>query len=148
MNNQKFIVSLIVCAVLCGGGGYYLGMKKNSLTASVGAEERGAGFAGNRQSGAGGARGLRAGGSFNGGEIVSIDAESMSVKSPDGSSKIIFYGVSTPIMMMASGTPQDLSVGKNVVVNGKANPDGSITAESIQLRPQGQNRPAGVPVSQ
>ena len=139
--NNKFIGGLVLCAIVFGGGGYYLGTKKMTGAVAVSSPDGRSAFTTNRQSGAGIQRTGRNGGGFSGGEIVSIDAESISVKSPDGGSKIVFYGGSTSITKMASGTIAELSPGQNIIVMGKANPDGSITAESISLRPQMQNRP-------
>src|SRR3989338_658824 len=146
MNNQKFIVGLVVSAIVFGGGGYYFGTKKASAATTSFAGANGA-YA-DRQGGAG-ARVARTGGGFSGGEVINIDTQSITVKTQDGSSKVVFYSPTTQISMMAAGTITDVSAGKNIMVTGNANPDGSITAESIQLRPEGfarQNN--GAPVVQ
>lgn len=126
---------MVLCAIAFGGGGYYFGTKKRQSAATVTNT-----MGGGRQGGQGGGRGSRMGGGFSGGEIISIDAESITVKGQDGSSKIVIYSPATPISKMASGTMSDLITGKSIMVNGKANPDGSITAETIQLRPEGISR--------
>jgi hypothetical protein len=72
---------------------------------------------------------------FAAGEIIAKDDKSVTIKLRDGGSKIIFFSGSTEITKFVAGNLEDLEVGKNIVVNGSTNPDGSITAQSIQLRP-------------
>jgi Domain of unknown function (DUF5666) len=137
MNNQKYIVALIFSILIAGGGGYYMGTKKSPLSVTAHTQSGDGTFTENRLRGQGRSR---TGGAFTGGEIVSIDAQSITVQSQDGGSVIVFYSANTPITKMASGTPRDLLLGKSIMINGKTNPDGSVTAESIQLRPEASSR--------
>lgn len=72
---------------------------------------------------------------FIAGEIISKDDKSLTIKSPNGGSKIILYSSATEISKMASGTIADLSIGQTLTVSGQANQDGSFTAQLIQIRP-------------
>ena len=69
------------------------------------------------------------------GQIISSDKNSITVKMSDGGSKIVFFSDSTRISKSESGTVKDLTNNAEVVVNGQTNPDGSIIAQSIQIRP-------------
>jgi hypothetical protein len=75
---------------------------------------------------------------FVNGEILSNGGKTMTVKINTGGSKIILLSDATEIGKMASGTAGDLIPGQNIMVNGKTNTDGSITASSVQIRPIGQ----------
>lgn len=114
-----------------GGIAFYGGMKYADAKAVSQRQQR---FG---QAGAnigGGFRG-QGGGGLVSGDIISKDAQSMTIKMRDGSSKIVFYSDTTEVSKFVAGMPADLTVGKTVTIIGKTNSDGSVTATSVQLRP-------------
>jgi hypothetical protein len=146
--NNKFVISLVLSILVAGGLGFYGGMiygKQQASQAGNGrlAEANGARgqgfFAGAAGAGPGGTAGRlgNGAGGFSNGEIVSKDATSATLKLADGGSKIVLFSSSTRIGKTTDGTMEDLTAGTNVMVNGTANQDGSITASNIQIRPAG-----------
>lgn len=142
---EKNILPIIILAIIVvGAGSFYGGLQYGRSKGSAGgglanlsAEQRQARFqqmAGGANSG--GQRATRNGGGLAMGEIISKDANSITVKLNDGGSKIAFIATSTQVMKFSAGSLDDLVVGENVSVNGTANQDGSLTAQSIQLRPK------------
>lgn len=150
---MKKTLTIIAVVLLAGVGSFYVGMKYQQSKSpaslvrgnfqdlrNLSDEERQQRL---QQLGAniGGFRGGREGDGFANGEIIAKDDKSITVKLRDGGSKIIFYSGSAEISKFTGGTAADLEIGKSVSVSGKTNSDGSITAESIQLRPQLQTQP-------
>jgi len=134
--NKQTITYIIIAIVIAGGGGFYGGMQydtnrnKNQLPSN---------FAESRRNQNGNSTGLIGGrqlgdGLING-EILSKDASSITVKLRDGGAKIILLSANTSISKSVDGSLDDLVVGENIMVTGSANADGSLTAESISLRP-------------
>lgn len=130
--NKKTKLWVIIGFVLVAIISFYIGSKSGSKAiVAIDQANQNQGVNGVRR---GGMRGGMGGG-FVGGSIVSIDATSMTVAMRDGSSKIVLFNTATPVMKMVAGTQSDLAVGKEVTITGTPNPDGSVTAESISLRP-------------
>lgn len=124
--------TLIVAAVV-GGAAFYGGMKYNQSAQAAGRAQLRGQFAG--QFGGRGGTGTGANGNFTAGDVIAKDAQSITLKTRDGSTHIVFYNGSTEVMKFAAGTANDVQVGQTVSVQGTANSDGSVTAMSIQVRP-------------
>ena len=91
-------------------------------------------------------QGGQQGGGMVSGEITAIDDQSITIKSSDGSTKIVIIADSTSYKKSIDASSGDLSVGENVNVVGSSNSDGSITAKNVVLgvvaEPIGQGRPS------
>jgi len=133
------LMLVLVGVVVIGGGSFFGGYQVGKSSGP-----------GGRQFGGLGQNGLRTdtgGNSFVTGEVISKDDTSVTVKLPSGGSQIVFVSDSTQITKSASGTMEDLTTGTQISASGSENTDGSISAKSIQIRPnvpadQGQTPPA------
>ncbi|MFA6306354.1 MAG: hypothetical protein WCV70_00855 [Patescibacteria group bacterium] len=136
---NKMLIGFIIAVVVVGAGSFYGGMQygKNQTSAQNNAarQQRFGQGAGPAQGGQFNRQGRVAGGGFVNGDIIAKDDKSVTVKSADGGSKIVFLSGATQIMKSVDGSLVDLEMGENVMITGSANSDGSLTAQSIQLRP-------------
>ena len=136
--NNKIVMAAVAALVVGGGLGFFGGVKyQQSKTQNLRTQftQRATGAGGNLAFGQaqGGRRGQNGSG-FVTGSILSKDEKSLTIKSMDGGSKIVYYSQSTQISKPAPVQVSDLNVGDNVLVAGSAGSDGSITAQTIQFR--------------
>jgi hypothetical protein len=133
---KKHIIVVAIVVIVACGGSFYAGMKYTQAGRQKGFANMALGGQVFERNGQGGA--MRGGnGGIGGamGEVIAKDASSITIKLRDGGSKIILFSGTTEISKSVSGVPNDVAVGKSVMVSGTANQDGSITAQSIQIRP-------------
>ncbi len=128
-HTNKSIAIMIISAIVLLGAGYYIG-KSQSPSPSARNNFTGANGA-NR---AGNMRTLGSNSAPVSGDIISKDDKSITIKLRDGGSKIVFFSTSTPITKSVSGVSTDLSQNESIMVQGTANSDGSVSAQSIQIR--------------
>ena len=134
----------IIIAIIVAGGAFFAGTKyqagqrNNFALNGVNGQFR---------------RGLGGNGTFGGangnvarGDIIDVSDTGMTVKLPDGSSKIVILSDKTTISKAATGSRSDLKNGETVAIFGTSNSDDSLTAQNVQLNPQDRGpRPSGQP---
>lgn len=146
-HRNQLITGVIITAIIAGSAGFFGGTQyeKNSLSQQGLLRNRDNQFGGrNGQSGQGPGRqfgAMRGGPSgenndFVVGEIIAKDEKSITIKTRDGGSKIIFFSDSTTVGKSEQGSLSDLNPGQQITANGKNISDGSLAAQNIQIRPQ------------
>lgn len=120
------VLIIVFAAVGFYGGSMY---QKNQARAS---------FAGGAGGQFGGRRSMMGAGNAQGmtpvrGQIVSQSSDSMTVKLPDGSSKIVNLTAQTKVNKMTTGSVADLKSGITVTAIGTTNSDGSVTAQDVSI---------------
>lgn len=146
MKNTKNVLLAVLGAILVGGLGFYGGtLYQKGKVDRLGS----AGNVAGRPNGAmprGGGQNLPTmetrGMGFRPvvGEILSKDDKSITVKLVDGSSKIVLFSQTTSINKAEQVDATALVAGETVRVFGLTNPDGSVTAQDIQLNPEQAQR--------
>lgn len=131
MKKNLLITVGIVALVVGLAGGYFIG-KGSAPQSQFGLAGQGGRFAGRTN---GTAAGQGQNGGLVSGNIINKTDNSITVQSRDGSSKIVFFGSSVEVSKFVQGAASDLSTGETVTVAGTANSDGSINAQTIQIRP-------------
>jgi hypothetical protein len=127
---KNSVIITVIIAIVVGGLAFFGGMKYAQ-------SQRRSSFAGQFGGGAGGRTGGAGGNGVRGvtGDIIASDANSITVKMTDGSSRIVLLSSTTSINKAAQATVDDLKTGEKVAVFGQTNTDGSVTAQSVQINP-------------
>ncbi len=81
--------------------------------------------------------GSNAGGGFVSGTVLSKTDTTITVQNQAGGSKILLVSPTTAVSKSAQGSITDVAVGSSILATGSTNSDGSITAQTLQLRPEG-----------
>jgi uncharacterized protein YneF (UPF0154 family) len=131
---KKNLILILIALIIVGAGGFFGGMKYGESQAlknltpekirEIFQQTRGQ-FQTQRQ---------RIAQGFILGEVISKDEKSLTVKLPDGSTRIVFLSESTQILKSVQGNIQDIEIGKQVIVSGEQTTEGSLTAKTIQIR--------------
>lgn len=137
MASKKCIIASAIIVVIVAGISFYVGTffgsRSNSGPNFSEFSQNGNRTGFNPSNLNGGARNASAGVNF--GEIISIENGQITVKLDNGGSKLLFIQDSTIVSKSVEGNIGDLSKGTNITFQGTNNSDGSITAQSIQIRP-------------
>jgi len=132
---MKKYLPIIVTAVIVGVVCFFVGLQIGGGSGKSVAQSNPQGFQRGVGLGTGGRMGGLQQGGFAGGSIIAKDDKSITVSVRGGGSKIVFVSDTTEVMKSVQGTIADLATGEQVTVTGSANSDGSITAQSVQIRP-------------
>ena len=122
------IVACIACAVVFFFVGMIVGKGMSGRTGIAGG-----GYSASSTRGYGGGRG-GSGGGFASGQISDIEGQSITLQLPNGNSEVVLYSSSTQVIKPTTASMSDLTVGTQVMIGGTQNSDGSLTAQSIQIR--------------
>ena len=131
--NNKILLAVVVAALIAGAAGFFGGMQyqKSKKVVMGNFPVMSEQFrSGERQMFGGD---LQDRGRMIRGEIIDSDEKSITVKLPDGSSRIVFVNDETKISEATPSAKERLTEGTSVFVTGTTNPDGSMNATSIQI---------------
>jgi hypothetical protein len=130
--NKNSVIIMVVVAVLVGGAAFYGGMQFQKT-------QRGVAFGANGMRRFGAQGGIGAGGSGGigsravRGEVLSNDGKTVTVKLADGSTKLILVSSTTVITEATKASDSALIQGKQVMVFGTDNADGSVSAQNVSI---------------
>ena len=132
---QKTLIAAVLAAVLFGAAGFFGGVTYQKSQAGSSS-----GFAGRSGAGGFGRAGGAAGGNLAAnvvtGTVIATDAQSITVKSADGSSKTLFVSAQTQIEKQQILTAADVKVGDQIGAFGQT-ANGGIDARILQVIPPG-----------
>jgi hypothetical protein len=131
---NNLIIAVVVALIIGGAGGYLVGKNQASPTRT----NMGVGFRDGRMGTGVNLPGQNRNIGFRTitGEIINIDDTSITVKTDDGSTKIVLLNDKTSYSQTSEVNKEDLNVGEKIGAFGTTNQDGSVSAQNIQINPQ------------
>ena len=135
---KKNLILILIALIIVGAGGFYGGMKygESQVLKNLTPEkmrnifqQRGGPVFNQNQ-------GQRQRAGFLSGQVISKDEKGLTIKLADGSTKIIFLSPSTQVTKAAEAKIEEIEIGKEILVTGTQNEDGSLTARAVQLSPR------------
>ncbi len=143
---KRIIPIIIISIIVIGGGAFYGGMKYEQSKSpfsdlsrqnfqNLSPEQRQQLFQGNIGESFQRGIGRGTGSNLLNGKVIDKDEQSLALKMPDGGSKIVFFSDSTQISKTTEGSIDDIEIGKQIMISGEQNSDGSYTAKTIQPSP-------------
>src|SRR3989338_868246 len=114
MHKNRIVGSVVAVAIVAGLAGFYGGILYVKSGQSVRTGNVQGDFAGFMRGGGGGMMrgGNFAGGGLVGGEILSTEEKSLTLKLRDGGSRLVFFSSGTQILKSATGTIKDFVPGE------------------------------------
>lgn len=136
MKTQSTYIIVAATVVVVGAVAFFGGMHFQKTQRRGAAMELGNGqfrqMGGGNFQGAGAGRGMTAFRPVSG-EIVSQDDKTITVKLPDGSTKIVILSEQMTVNKSEATEKSQLKTGEKITVFGTANQDGSVTAQNISI---------------
>jgi len=135
INMKKHWLTIILC-VACAVIFFFAGMFYGNMTKNA-ASLAGRGFSSSSARGFGGTARGGNGGGFASGQVMAKDNQTITLQLPNGNSEVVFYSSSTQVVKPTAASVDDVVNGTQVMIGGTQNADGSLTAQSIQIRTSG-----------
>lgn len=139
--NQKLIAVAAVALAIGAAGGYFAGTSVSKQADSRRPGQFAANFDGTRMGDRTGTGMTARGGTgrnlgLTRGEVLQVGEGSLTVKLPDGGSRVVLFDDSVQVTSCSAGDSSLLQAGQQVMANGSVGSDGSVAAQTIQIVPE------------
>ncbi len=124
----RSIMACVACALIF----FFAGMALGKIGGVPNSSGRTGSFSGGMPTGT--PSRTQRGGGFASGQVTAKDNQSITLQLPNGNSEIVLYSSSTQIVKPTATSLKDVTIGGQVMIGGTQNSDGSLTAQSIQIR--------------
>jgi len=129
---KKTIPILLLIILAVAGGSFYAGMKYGQGKSAFGSNMQNISSQ-QREQFLQARSARRMGANFLFGEVIAKDEQTITIKTPDGSSRIVVFSLSTKVLQTTEGSIKDIEIGKQIMVNASQNPDSTYSAKTIQI---------------